>query len=279
MPSRLSPKRSRVTAILFFNPGARLGWMIPPHTGRFIPRKNAVVSGWVSGGFVWVRNISPTLGFESRTVQLEARRYKYCTISTESEGVRVVKNSFHIRWGGLPTNRWIPIQTTFNAPAGTTDHRGLDLYGRPRSTAIAPSSWERTPGSHTPQGASCNTFRCTYRSDSCTVRAKWERELSLNTMALLVSKVVWRFCRSPNQYSSMVGISRYFNTEALQECGSGSDEDVTDGSATPTAARRVLCNRGSIRLCFNGMQTIWPLPNPDQSTNGFHLNNPHKQIY
>jgi len=102
----------------------------------------------------------------------------------------------------------------------------------------------------------CNTFRCTYRSDSCTVRAKCEQELSLNTMALLVSKVVLRFCTSPNQCSSVVGISGYFNTKALQECGSGTDEDVTNGSATPTAARRVLCNRGSISLCFNGMQTI-----------------------
>jgi hypothetical protein len=92
----------------FFNPGARLGWMILPRPGRFIPRKNAV--SIVQVGCVLVWKMSPTLGLEPRTVQPEESRYNYCTISAKSEGVQIVKNSFHIRWGGLPlkTNRWIP---------------------------------------------------------------------------------------------------------------------------------------------------------------------------
>jgi hypothetical protein len=137
----------------FFNPGARLGWMIRPRPGRFFPWKNAV-SIVQKVGCVLVRKMSPTLELEPRTVQPEARGYNYCTISAESEGVQVVKNSLHIRWGGLPlkTSRGIPHP---NNVLRTRRNHCLDLYGRPRSTATALSSWERTPGGHTTQGASC----------------------------------------------------------------------------------------------------------------------------
>ena len=221
------------------------------------------MAGWVLGGCVLVRNISPTSssnpGFSSPkqaaiTTALSRPRVKECrSLRTVSLFVEEVSH-----WR---QNDGSPIQTTFSAPTVTTASpwpwplRPTSVYGH-NVFVMGTNTWKSHDAGYELHSRRCYTFRCTYRSYSCTVRAICERELSLNTMALLVSKVVWRFWRSPNQCSSVVGISGYFNTETLQECGSGLDEDVTDGSATPTAARRVLCNRGSVDWCFNGMQAI-----------------------
>jgi hypothetical protein len=155
-------ERSELHLYSFFNPGTRLGWMILPRPGRFIPKKNAestVQKVWcVSGGKVLVREMSPTVGSEPRTVKPEANHYNYCINSADSGGVQAVKNIFHIRFRMAPTEGQ-PMdsqskQRSEHPPEPLHQH-GLDLYGRPRSTAIAFSSWERTPGSHTTQGASC----------------------------------------------------------------------------------------------------------------------------
>jgi hypothetical protein len=144
----------------------------------------------------------------------------------------------------------------------------LDLYGRPRSMAIALSSWERTLGSHTTQGASCIQDAATPSSAHIAAIP-----VQCGRCRLIRWHSLW--ARSPNQRSSVMGISGYLNTEGLQECGSGSDEDVTDGSATPRATRSVLCNRGSIGWKVSTECRSWrPLPHSDQSTNGFHLYNP-----
>jgi len=123
-----------------------------------------------------------------------------------------------------------PSKQRSQHPPEPLHHRGLYLYGdlglRPYRFLRGNEHLEVTRRRVRAALKTLQRLPVHISQHSCTVRAIREWELSLNTMALLVSKVVCRFWRSPNQCSSVVGRSGYFITEALQECGSGSDEDV-----------------------------------------------------
>ena len=151
MQSRLSPKHSRVTAILFFNSGARLGWMIQPH--RFITRKKAVVSG-LGEYRVGVYGCGTYRPHSGSNPGPSSPKWDAITTALSRPTVRECRSleQFPYPLRKAPTEDQ-PMDPQPNNVLST--RRGLDLYGRPRSTAIAPSLWERTPGSHTTQGASC----------------------------------------------------------------------------------------------------------------------------
>ena len=141
----------------FFNPGARLGWMIPPHAPAALSRERTRYPLYRSLGVYLCGKCRPDSGTNHGpsspkrafiTNALSRPRMKECrSLRTVSLFVGV---GSHCR----PTDGSPSKQRPENPPE-QLHHRGLDLYGRPWSTAIALSSWERTPGSHTTQGACC----------------------------------------------------------------------------------------------------------------------------
>ena len=72
-------KRSRGTALPFFNHGTWCGGWSTSRIGRFIRRNDPILivqqAGWAWGRIWRVREISPQTGFDPRTVQPAASRY------------------------------------------------------------------------------------------------------------------------------------------------------------------------------------------------------------